>query len=330
MGEALEADSYLGMDYNHPATLYLGAGTQGLWRSTDGGTSWEKRHPIHIGPVAVGLDDPQVLWAGVSRSSLCPAGPQHRWRSHLVLHRAAHRTRAISPILIDPQIHNLVYTVTMNRRSTASLERSFDSIWEAIPAPVNPVSYPPGGYPSRGLALDASTRGLYVGNPNGTLYVSYNAFALNRDDITWQPVHYFGFQPSPLAVGAGPSGGALYVTLNVSPWDYGQPGRTLRSDDGGQTWIPLTIPPPPGCAAHADRHEHGHPALTHAHADRHARGAARHAGGRATRGWSTAASRRARAGPSAATRSWRPTSRRRYTAGRAACAPASRRAAPTC
>ena len=105
----------------------------------------------------------------------------------------------------------------------------------------------------------ASTRSLYVGNPNGTLYVSQNPFELNRDDMTWQPVHNFGYQPSPLAVGAGPgsaaesSVAALYVTLNVSPWDSGLPGRTLRSDDGGQTWFPLTIPSPPGSPPTATR-----------------------------------------------------------------------------
>jgi YVTN family beta-propeller protein len=245
LGEVLEGGAFLGMDYNHPSRLYLGAGTQGLWRSTDGGVNWEKRHPIQAGPVAVSLDDPLALWAGVFDPAYGPlarsADGGLTWSS------TEPRTErsAISPILIDPSVHNLVFVVTMNRRSTASLERSYDSIWESIPAPVNPVSYPPGGYPSRGLALDSSTRALYVGNPNGVLYVSDNAFALNKDDIAWRSVHNFGLQPSPLAVGAGPSGGALYVTVNINPWDGGQPGRTLRSDDGGVTWTPLTIPPPP-------------------------------------------------------------------------------------
>ncbi len=246
LGDALEGDAALGMDYNHPATLYLGAGTQGLWRSTDGGVSWEKRHPIQIGPVAVGLDDPQVLWAGVRDPATMPLA--RSTDGGLTWSSTEPRTERwpISPILIDPQAHNLVYTVTMNRRSTAALERTFDTYWESITAPVNPASYPPGGYPSRGLALDSTTRGLYVGNPDGTLYVSYNAFALDKGEITWQPVHNFGFQPSPLAVGAGPGGAALYVTINAEPWDTGLPGRTLRSDDGGRTWMPLTIPPPAG------------------------------------------------------------------------------------
>ncbi len=239
------AGGFLGMDYNHPNTFYIGAGPGGLWRTTDGGATWEQRTSLMVGPVAVSFDDPQSLWGGL-------------WWDYAPLARSTDggvtwtptapdtEREAVSPILIDPVSRNLVFVVTMNRRGTAALERNFDSMWESIPAPVNPIfpvlNEP---YPSRGLALDGSIRALYVGNPNGTLFVSYNAHAMNKDEITWQPVYVFPAQPSPLAVGAGPSGSALYVTISINPWDNSLPGRTLRSDDGGVTWVPLTIPPPP-------------------------------------------------------------------------------------
>ena len=57
-------DGYIGIDYLHPDTLYLGARDLGLWRSTDGGATWIKRHPLNTGPVTVSLDDPAILWAG--------------------------------------------------------------------------------------------------------------------------------------------------------------------------------------------------------------------------------------------------------------------------
>jgi hypothetical protein len=112
-------------------------------------------------------------------------------------------------------------------------------MWEPIPNA--PIGMPPNGGPGLGLAMSGGTRALYVASAGGVLYVSENAFILNAADVTWTPVHAFpgGTLPIPLAVGAGPNGSALYVTLY--DWDTTH-GRTLRSDDGGQTWQPLDIP----------------------------------------------------------------------------------------
>jgi len=247
LGPALQG-GFISMDYNHPATLYIGALAQGLWRSTDGGATWEKRHPMNTGPVAVSFDNPAVLWAGnwdaayrlVARST----DGGLTWSS--ATEGIGTLGSVISPILIDPQAHNVVYTVVMNTRGTADLYRSFDSIWESIPAPINDL---PHGWASPGLMLNSSTRGLYVGSPNGTLSVSYNAYTPVRADVAWQTVYAFAYQPVPLAVGAGPASAALYVTLNNNAWDAAARGRTMRSDDGGTTWTPLTIPPPSGLPA---------------------------------------------------------------------------------
>ena len=234
--------SYVGMDYNHPATLYLGAIADGLWRSTDAGLSWEKRHPIFAGPVTVGLSDPSVLWIGTWDSAYRPLARSSdaglTWAS--AGQGMSAQDNVISPILIDPQVRNVVYSLAMGPRGTATLYRSFDSIWEGIPAPINQ----PFGYASPGLMLDGAARDLYVGSPDRTLYASSNAYTPVRDDVTWRPVHTFDHQPIPLAVGAGPNGPALYITLSDHNGDGRAPGRTLRSDDGGRTWTLLTIPPP--------------------------------------------------------------------------------------
>lgn len=238
--------SFIGMDYNHPTTLYLGAIAEGLWRSMDGGLTWEKRHPIYAGPVTVGLDDPAVLWVGNWDSTYRPLARSDdgglTWST--ASQGMSWFDSVSAPILIDPQAHNIKYNLAVGARGTAFLYRSFDSgIWETLPAP---FSLSAAAYPSPGLMLDSATRGLYVGSPDRTLYVSRNAYTPVRSEVSWQAVHAFGHQPIPLAVGAGPTGAALYVSLNDYTGDARAPGRTLRSDDGGATWAPLDIPPAPG------------------------------------------------------------------------------------
>jgi YVTN family beta-propeller protein len=258
-GTPLTYRGYVGMDYNHPQTLYLGAVSQGLWRSTDGGATWQKIHTLPAGPVTVSLLNLADLWAGL-------VGPNDL---HAVIARSndAGLTWAattgelmddpVSPILIDPQAPNVVYAVTSGLRGGAMLSRTFDGQWQRIPNA--PFGTPLGGGPGLGLALDAGTRGLYLAGTDGQLYVSFNAFTPNLNDVLWQPVHQFesAYLPIPLAVGALPPPygglrqpyaaeaipytGAIYLTLfDWTTWH----GRTLRSDDGGITWTPLTIPAP--------------------------------------------------------------------------------------
>jgi TolB protein len=238
-------DGYISLDYNHPETLYLGARARGLWRSTDGGATWIKRHPLDTGPVAVSLDDDATLWAGNWDAFYRPLA--RSTDGGLVWGTAslgiAPQSSPIGPILIDPQAHNVIYSLLMGVRGLADLYRSFDSIWETIPAPINDL---PRGWTSPGLMLDGSTRGLYVGSPAGTLSVSFNAFTPVRGEVAWQTVATFGYQPIPLAVGGGPSGSALYITLRDQAWGPSTRGRVMRSDDGGATWRPITIPPPSG------------------------------------------------------------------------------------
>ena len=243
-------DGYIGMDYMHPDTLYLGARSLGLWRSTDGGVTWIKRHPLDTGPITVSLDDPATLWAGNWDTFYRPLA--HSTDGGLIWGTAsqgiATQSSPISPILVDPQAHNMLYSLLMGNRGLADLYRSSGGIWETLPAPINDLSL---GWTSPGLMMDSSTRGLYVGGPDGTLSVSFNAFTPVRGEVAWQTVQTFSYQPVPLAVGAGPAGSALYITLRDQAWGPSTRGRVMRSDDGGATWIPITIPPPSGVPATA-------------------------------------------------------------------------------
>ena len=247
--------SYVGIDYSHPATLYLGAMTDGLWRSTNSGATWEKRHPMSIGPVAVSFDDPAVLWAGTWDSAYRPIARSTDGGLIWATAGSGLDFDPASPILIDPQAHNLLFVMTQGVRGGGNLYRTFGGLWERIPDA--PIGTPMSDGSGLGLALDGGARGLYVGSTKGTLYVSYNAYTPNLADITWQPVHTFvpAYRPIPLAVGYAPDGSALYVSLFSWVSDGGSSwkmyGRTMRSDDGGATWLPITIPPPSGLPATA-------------------------------------------------------------------------------
>jgi photosystem II stability/assembly factor-like uncharacterized protein len=239
---------HIAIDYLHPETQYLGARQQGLWKSEDGGATWSQRHAILAGPVAVSLDNPSTLWTGIPwleayQSTLVRSDDGGgSWQKA----GAGINGDPVSPILIDPQAHQILYVIGQGDRGGATLYRTTGGDW--TPIPNAPVGTPPSGGPGLGLALDGGIRGLYVASNAGTLSVSRNAHATNVADITWTTVTTFtgGYLPIPLAVGAGPQGSALYLSL--FNWFTGE-GRTLRSDDGGLTWTLLTIPAldvPPG------------------------------------------------------------------------------------
>ena len=241
-GAPLRGRGTIGIDYNHPQTLYIGASTQGLWRSTDAGMTWAKRSDIQAGPVTVSLDDANQLWAGVPWASGFQSALVHSTDGGLTWAEAGMglNGEVTSPILIDPQAHNVMFLITnTGPRGGATLYRATAAMWE--PLPTAPLGFPVSGGPGFGLMLDGESRGLYVGNDD-VLFVSHNAYLPDRSAITWDMVHDFmaPFRALPLAVGGGPAGSTLYASLYDLVTSH---GRTLRSDDHGATWAPLDIPP---------------------------------------------------------------------------------------
>src|SRR5437867_11134894 len=55
-----------------PSTYYAGAASGGVWKSTDGGNSWEpifdKQSAAAIGAIAVTPSDPSVIWVGTGEA----------------------------------------------------------------------------------------------------------------------------------------------------------------------------------------------------------------------------------------------------------------------
>lgn len=59
---------------NDPNTIYVGAATGGVWKSTNGGTHWESifdQADVHaIGAIAVSPSNPDVIWAGTGEGNI--------------------------------------------------------------------------------------------------------------------------------------------------------------------------------------------------------------------------------------------------------------------
>ena len=63
----------IALDPEDPATFYLGHATGGLWKTTNGGTTFsplmEKEKVFSVGAVAVAPSDPRVIWVGTGEAT---------------------------------------------------------------------------------------------------------------------------------------------------------------------------------------------------------------------------------------------------------------------
>ncbi len=243
--------SGLGMDYANPNMLYLGTDA-GLFR-TDAGGQWQLLHTVRTHALSVEYSRPTTLWAAPSAGHDFGSGVMIiksdngglTWRSasgDLSGYTAA------NPIIIDPDDSNTLYVTTATKYGSGMLYRGTNSgNWRRLPGPTFEWNV------NTGLAFDnaataaaaAGANALYMGSRYpGKLWRSLNTNTPAPEDVQWQLVYDFGANKSvvPLAVGWGPNGSALYINLtDTTGW-----GTTLlRSDDGGATWQPLSLPPGP-------------------------------------------------------------------------------------
>lgn len=233
----------LGMDYANPNTLYLGT-FGGLFRTNTAG-QWQLLHTVRTHALSVEYGHPTTLWAAPNQGHDFGSGVfviksdngGTTWRA---ASGGLQGWSVANPIIIDPDDPNTLYIMSLSKYGGGSVYRGVSSgEWRWLPMPA--ASY----LINTGLAFDNGANALYVGGRSpGILWRSLNANTPNTNDVTWEVVHDFGFDKGvqPLAVGWGPNGPALYVNLtDMNGWRT----RLLRSDDGGHTWVELTLPPGP-------------------------------------------------------------------------------------
>jgi photosystem II stability/assembly factor-like uncharacterized protein len=117
-----------------PKVAYAGAAGGGLWKTTDGGTSWApitdgQVHSASVGAVAVSESDPNVVYIGMGEACIrgdIMAGDgvyKSTDAGKTWTHVGFGRDQTISKIRIDPRNANVVYVAAFGNYSTPNEER---------------------------------------------------------------------------------------------------------------------------------------------------------------------------------------------------------------
>src|SRR6201988_1120394 len=193
---------------SEPATFYMGAVNGGVWKTTDGGSTW---HNIwndepsgSIGSIAVSLSDPDTIYVGsgegLQRPDLSTGDGIYKsidggksWRN-----MGLRNAQQIGAILVDPQDPNLVYVAALGHPYGANEER-----------------------------------GVFRSKDGGE---------------TWQKILYKDVDTGAIALAFDPKNSkVIYGVLwsaRQGPWENGAwqgPGSGLfKTTDGGNTWRQLT------------------------------------------------------------------------------------------
>jgi photosystem II stability/assembly factor-like uncharacterized protein len=117
----------------NPDLIYVGAATGGVWKSTDGGLSWEPvfdDQPVaSIGALALDPGNPDVVWAGTGegnvRNSVSVGNGIYRsndggrtWR-----HLGLEKTERIHRVIVDPRDSRVVYAAALGQAWGENPER---------------------------------------------------------------------------------------------------------------------------------------------------------------------------------------------------------------
>ncbi|MBX2871284.1 MAG: glycosyl hydrolase, partial [Saprospiraceae bacterium] len=118
---------------DEPYTIYVGAGSGGLWKSNNHGTTWtpifDDQPTFAMGSIAIAPSDPDVLWLGtgevlMARSSYSGLGvfksvdAGKSWQ-HMGLADSYH----IPKVVIDPKDPNTVYAAALGHNYSYNEER---------------------------------------------------------------------------------------------------------------------------------------------------------------------------------------------------------------
>jgi photosystem II stability/assembly factor-like uncharacterized protein len=235
-----------------PNTYYFGAVAGGVWKTTDGGVSWdpffEKESTSSVGSIAVADSDPNVLYAGTGEACI---------RGNISFGDGVYKstdagktwtnvglkdTRHIGKVIIHPANPDIVFVAALGHAYGANTERGIfrtrdgGKTWEKV------------------LYLDNKTGGIdIVFDPNNrhvlfaAMWEGYRTpwllnsggdkdglYRSSDDGTTWKRVEGNGMPEGPLGrIGVAVSGGdsnVVYALIEAKK------GGLYRSDDGGVNW----------------------------------------------------------------------------------------------
>lgn len=236
-----------------PDTIYVGAATGGVWKSGDGGGTWEPlfdEQPVHaIGAIAIAPSNPSIVWVGTGegnvRNSVSVGNGIYRsldagrtWQ-----HMGLEKTERIYRIAVHPQDPNVVFVCAPGQEWAENKERGVfrttdaGKSWQHVLA-VNEKTgcgdmvMDPSNPQKLLAAMWEFRRWPWVfksGGPGSGLYVTHDGGG------TWKKLQKEDGLPDPpygrigLAI-ARSNPETVYAMVEADK------SAVLRSDDGGRRW----------------------------------------------------------------------------------------------
>jgi photosystem II stability/assembly factor-like uncharacterized protein len=109
----------------HPEIVYVGAATGGVWKTTDGGTTWnpifDDQPVASIGAIALDPQNPDVVWVGTGegnpRNSVSVGNGVYKSLDggHTWKHLGLDKTEHIDRILVDPNDSQVAYVAALGQ-----------------------------------------------------------------------------------------------------------------------------------------------------------------------------------------------------------------------
>ncbi len=236
---------------NDPNIYYFGGVGGGVWKSTDGATTWspifDKEGTSAIGSVAVAPSDPNIIYVGTGEACLrgnishgdgiyksLDAGKT--WKNV-----GLRETRAVGKVIVHPRNPDIVFVAALGHPYGSNPERGiFRTIdggktWEKVlykdeTTGAVDIDFDPAN-PNIILAALWQVRrtpySLESGGPGSGLYRSNDAGA------TWKHLDGEGLPKGPwgkIGVAVAANSDRIYALIQASE------GGLYRSDDGGEKW----------------------------------------------------------------------------------------------
>ena len=245
-----------------PDVYYIGAASGGIFKTTDGGTTWQPifdSEPVSsIGSLAIAASDPNIVWAGTGETFI---------RSHISIgdgiykstdagkawtHMGLDKTGRIGRVVIDPHDPNIVLACALGTAYGPQPERGVfrtadaGATWQKVlfvdentgcsdlaMDPANPRILYAGMW-----QLEIHTWGRASGGPGSGVYKSTDG------GLTWKHLTGHGLPNPPvgkIGIAIAKKTSRVYALIETGdgvPMD-GKPtgrGQLWRSDNAGDSW----------------------------------------------------------------------------------------------
>jgi len=245
-----------------PNTMYVGAASGGIWRTTDGGANWvalgDNLPSLAVGAIAIHPTDPSIIYIGSGEGSfnidavygagvLKSTDAGATWNT-TGLNWTLSQYRAINKIVIDPTNPNIIYAATSRNGSYGGIYKSTNGgtswgnyltgldIKDLIMHPdSNQVLYCVAGYP-----FGTADNGVYKSTNGGTVWTKLTNGLPASNTQGRQALAISESSPTTVYVGISKTISSGAGLLGVYRTTNGGASWSLRASSpnfyGGQGW----------------------------------------------------------------------------------------------